>query len=99
MIALRVAEVWHQRIAAKGGLAGRVIAYGGVAAGFHTLTDELYRQLELYERQAGRSSWEIAAVLLDDEPFLGRVVDWFAKIDTSTVLLREAASPPTIVKG
>jgi hypothetical protein len=75
MIAMRLPEFWYQRASASGARGGRAIFYRIVALAFPKITDAIYEQLGNYEQQTGRSAWDLAPQLLEDERFIEQLVE------------------------
>ena len=75
MIALRLAEFWHQRALTGGAKGGRAIFYRSVALLFPKIIDEVYEQLGAYEQQTGQAASDLAPQLLEDERFLDGLIE------------------------
>lgn len=90
VLALRLPELYYQRLREAGALTGRRMPYSLVAYSVNAITVEIDRQLKRLERETGKSADELVDHLLEDHTFLGGVLDWVCNSNANDMLAAEA---------
>lgn len=88
-VALRLPEVWHQRITKRSAGATREVPYLTVATSLNAIVAEIADQMARIERDTGLSSHSVMKRMLDDDRFLSQVIDWLNGVSASELLYRE----------
>jgi hypothetical protein len=90
-IALRVPELYYQRMRDRNSKLGRDLIYSYVSLSFGAITNEIGVQLESLERESGLTIKELRAKLVDDEGFLQGFLDWLEATSLADLVASAAA--------
>lgn len=92
VLALRLPELYHERLTTRGITRGRQFAYSVIAMSFAAIVAEVARRLALLEVKTDRRPNDLVNELVEDEFFLAQLLDWASEAPAIDLLIQQEAA-------
>lgn len=87
-VAMRIPEVWHDRFRNKSSVT-RYVPYITSAMSFNAIVAMIAEDIAKAEIDLGKGLQDIVTSMLEDEEYLGKIVDWLKDVPMSDMIILE----------